>query len=62
MAVSAAGYILGLSATVLSAHHGLSLYFAIPLGIPVAWLGAHLLGLIWVAISVWLEGKDRESG
>jgi hypothetical protein len=61
-AVSAAGYILGLSATILSAHHGLSLYFAIPLGIPVAWLGAHLLGLVWVGFSVWLEGKDRESG
>lgn len=61
-AVSAAGYILGLTATILSAHHGLSLYFAVPLGILVAWLGAHLLGLIWVAFSVWLEGKDGESG
>jgi hypothetical protein len=60
-AVSAAGYILGLTGTILSAHHGLSLYLAIPLGILVAWLGAHLLGLVWVAFSVWLEGKDDES-
>jgi hypothetical protein len=52
---------LGLTATILSAHHGLSLYLAIPLGILVVWLGAHLLGLVWVAFSVWLEGKDEES-
>ena len=61
-AVSAAGYILGLTATILSAHHGLRLYFAAPLGILVAWLGAHLLGLVWVAFSVCLEGEDGDSG
>lgn len=61
-AVSAAGYILGLTATILSAHYGLRLYFAVPLGILVVWLGAHLLGLVWVAFSVWLEGEDGESG
>jgi hypothetical protein len=62
MAVSAAGYILGMTATILSGHHGVSLYFAIPLGILAVWLGAHFLGLMWVGLSVWLEGKDRESG
>jgi len=60
-AVSAAGCVLGVTATFLSAHHGLRLYFAIPLGILVIWLGAHFLGFIWMAMSVWLEGKDRDS-
>jgi hypothetical protein len=33
------GAILGITAVILAAHHGMKIYFAIPLGLLMAWVG-----------------------
>jgi len=39
------GWILGIAAVMLAIHHGIKFYFAIPVGLLVAWLGAAGIGI-----------------
>ena len=60
-ALTPIGFIFGLTTIVLSIHHGMRVYLAIPVGIIIAWLGTYVVGKGFVSFSVWLEIESMDS-